>query len=148
MNSTNHLTASIKMAGLRLTPQRMAICRLLSETDEHPTAARIYDEIRVQYPSLSLMTVYNTLNALVELGAVNELGNAGDGNIHYDGETTPHINLACINCHRIVDVDYPGITNLDQEIAQKSGFKLVGSRMMYYGLCPACQDKKDNQERN
>lgn len=147
MKPTDHLITTIKQAGLRLTPQRMAICRLLSESTEHPTAARIYEDISRDYPSLSLMTVYNTLNKLVELGAVNELGNAGDGNIHYDGMTSPHINLACINCHRIIDVDFPGIADLDEEIVQKSGFKLVGSRMMYYGLCPDCQDKKDNQER-
>jgi len=141
MKSTDHLTATIKQAGLRLTPQRMAICRLLGESSEHPTAAWIHEEIRREYPSLSLMTVYNTLNTLVELGAVNELGNAGDGNMHYDGMTSPHINLACITCHRIVDVDSPGIANLDEEIIQKSGFKLVSSRMMYYGLCPDCQKK-------
>ena len=139
MSNLEYFTATLKQAGMRLTPQRIAICRLLSETSAHPTAAAIYKQVRVQFPSLSLMTVYNTLNTLVDLGAVNALGNAGDDNVHFDGNTSPHINLACISCHKIEDVASPQIANLGDEISGASGFKLLGARMMYYGLCPDCQ---------
>jgi len=140
MASFELFTSTLKQAGMRLTPQRVAICKLLSDTQDHPTAARIHEQVREQYPSLSLMTVYNTLNALVELGTVNALGNAGDNNIHYDGNTSLHINLACISCHKIVDIACPQIANLDKEISGVSGFKLLGTRMMYYGICPDCQN--------
>ncbi len=140
MTPFEYITSSLKQANMRLTPQRIAICKLLSETDEHPTAAAIYDQIKGKYPSLSLMTVYNTLNTLVELGTVSALGNAGDGNIHYDGNTSPHINLACISCHKIIDIASPNIPQLDNEITDASGFKLIGARIMYYGLCPDCQN--------
>jgi Fur family peroxide stress response transcriptional regulator len=131
--------STLQSSGMRLTPQRIAICKYLSETDEHPTSAMIYEHIKAQYPSLSLMTVYNTLDRLMKLGLVNSLGSAGDGNIHYDGDTSSHINLACISCHKIVDVKNNHIPNLDHEISATSGFKLLGVRMMYYGLCPECQ---------
>jgi Fur family peroxide stress response transcriptional regulator len=134
------LTTALKQAGMRTTPQRMAICKLLAETDSHPSAAMICEHVREQYPSLSLMTVYNTLNVLVDLGAINVLGHAGDDNVRYDADTSPHINLACISCHRIVDVPSMQIVNLDSEISSVSGYKLLGARMMYYGLCPACQN--------
>jgi Fur family transcriptional regulator, peroxide stress response regulator len=133
------LTSTLQQAGMRLTPQRMAVCKLLTESDEHPTAAAIYKELRPQFPSLSLATVYNTLETLVSLGAVNVLGHAGDDQVHYDADLEPHVNLACIACHRIMDIPSEHIQHLDSEIAQASGYKLLGSRVLYYGLCPECQ---------
>lgn len=124
---------------MRLTPQRIAICERLSESRTHPTAASIYEHVKHEYPSLSLMTVYNTLNALVALGAVNALGEAGDDNVHYDGNTTPHINVACTACHKIVDVESSKVAGLGHEVQHASGFKVLGSRIVYYGLCPDCQ---------
>ncbi len=142
MKNTNELTSALKQAGLRLTPQRLAICRFLAESKDHPTAAMIYEHLRPQYPSLSAMTVYNTLNTLVELGKVNVLGDCGDDHAHYDADTSPHINLACISCHRIVDIAIPQVEELDREVNRASGYQLLGARMMYYGLCPACQPSK------
>ncbi len=142
MSSIEYITFTLKKSGIRLTPQRVAICKLLSETDVHPTAAMIHKEIRNQYPSLSLMTVYNTLNMLVYLGLVNSLGAAGDNNIHYDGNISDHINLACISCHKIVDIDIHETKNIENEVRVVSGYKIMGFRMMYYGLCPDCQKTK------
>ena len=144
MPTYDNFISTLKLSGMRLTPQRIAICKYLSETSDHPTSAMIFEQIRAQYPSLSLMTVYNTLERLVNLGLVNSLGNAGDDNVHYDGNTSSHINLACISCHKIVDIDSPQILNLDQEVSDTSGFKLLGVRMMYYGLCPDCQKLTPN----
>lgn len=133
------LISALRQVGLRLTPQRIAICNLLAETDAHPTAAMIYESIRSLYPSLSLTTVYNTLEALVKVGAINVLGHAGDDTVHYDGDTRPHVNLACIACHKIVDIPSPQAASINQEISAASGYKLLGARVMYYGLCPTCQ---------
>ena len=139
MSHVSILSSTLKQAGMRLTPQRLAICELLSETHTHPTAAAIFEQVRTQYPSLSLMTVYNTLNTLVDLGAVNALGNAGDDTIHYDGNTSPHINLACISCKKIEDIDSTKVAELDGEVSSTSGFKVIGASLLYYGLCPECQ---------
>ncbi len=109
---------------------------MLSETDTHPTAAMLFDDIHQQYPSLSLATVYNTLDALVGLGVVNVLGHAGDGKVHFDADTSPHINLACTSCHRVVDLPSIHVTVMDTEVSQLSGYKLRGARIMYYGYVP------------
>jgi Fur family transcriptional regulator, peroxide stress response regulator len=140
VSTLDYLTSTLKQAGMRLTPQRIAICRLLSKSNYHPSAVSIFEEIRPQYPSLSLMTVYNTLKTLVDLGAVNSLGDAGDGNVHYDGNLSPHLNMACVSCHEIVDIASPVIANLAGEISSTSDFKVLGARLMYYGYCPNCQN--------
>lgn len=142
MSNITKLTNTLKQAGMRLTPQREAICKLLTESEEHPTAAMIYGGLHPHFPSLSLATVYNTLDTLVKLGAVNVLGHAGDDHVHYDPDMEPHVNLACVSCHRIIDIPSEHVHHLDDEISQASGFKLLGARVLYYGLCPDCQSQK------
>ena len=135
------LTTSLKSAGMRMTPQRAAICKNIAERDDHPTAAMIYDALNPHFDSLSLATVYNTLEALVKIGVINSLGGAGDGKVHYDADTEPHVNLACISCNRIIDLPSEHVQHLDDEITTSSGYKLLGARVLYYGLCPECQEK-------
>ncbi|MCC7355298.1 MAG: transcriptional repressor [Anaerolineae bacterium] len=138
---TDIFVQTLRQAGLRLTPQRLAICRLLATTARHPTAQMIYDALRPEYPSLSLATVYNTLDVLVQLNMIHALGSAGDDAEHYDGNTDPHINLACISCHRVIDLEAPRVQTLEEEVAANSGYHLLGARVMYYGLCPECQQR-------
>lgn len=146
MIDLEQLTSSLKTSGLRLTPQRWAVCRYLSETETHPTAATVYEALKPEMPSLSLMTVYNTLNALAELGAIRAIGQAGDDTVHYDTHTAPHVNLVCVACHKIVDVPSDKITPLTREIEGKSGFNLTGSRLVFEGLCPDCQQKQEKKK--
>lgn len=148
MSDLNVLTTALQGAGMRVTPQRVAICELLASSHEHPTAAMIYDELKPRFSSLSLATVYNTLETLVGLGVVNVLGHAGDDKVHYDADTEPHVNLACISCSRIIDIPSEHVTHLDSEISAASGYKLLGARVLYYGLCPACQKKQAKATRN
>jgi Fur family peroxide stress response transcriptional regulator len=139
MSDFETLSATLQHAGMRITPQRVAICKLLAESKEHPTAATIYGELKPQFTSLSLTTVYNTLETLVSLGAINILGSAGDDTVHYDPDTEPHVNLACLSCNKIVDIPSQHVLHLDAEITEASGYKLLGARVLYYGLCPDCQ---------
>ena len=144
MKTTNEISVlaqALREAGYRLTPQRLAICRLLEESKSHPTAQMIYEHLSSQYESLSLATVYNTLETLVALGAINTLGTAGDEAVHYDADTEPHVNLACVSCHRVIDLPSEFIHALDEEVAETSGYRLLGTRVLYYGLCPQCQSE-------
>ena len=129
----------IRATGLRLTPQRMAICRILSESTDHPTARTIYKQLRKEMPSLSLMTVYNNLNALVNAGVVNTLGSVGDDQVHYDANIEPHINMACIGCHQITDLPSDTIQQVTQEVKSATDYHLFGVRVLFYGLCQLCQ---------
>ena len=141
----DRLIGSLQKAQLRLTPQRLAICRFLANTDKHPTAQDVYRALKPEYPSLSLATVYNTLEALASLGAIHVLGNAGDDTTHYDANINPHINVICVHCHRIIDVPSPIVANLEEEASVQSGFRILGARVIYYGICPDCQNSNTSK---
>jgi Fur family peroxide stress response transcriptional regulator len=136
---------SLKKSGLRLTATRTEICKLLSETSDHPSALEIYRELKSRYPSLSLATVYNTMDVLVEMGLIRVLGCVGGGHVHIDTNTHSHINVMCMSCHKIIDLPSDEIENLDRRITNESGFKLQGSSIIFYGLCPDCQKKKNSE---
>lgn len=131
----------LRDSGLRLTPQRVAVCEILAASRSHPTAYEIYRRLRRRFPTISLATVYKTLDVLVRLGLVSALGDAGDGMVHYDGDPEPHINLICLSCHRVQDLEGVDVRDLDQQVMARSGYALRGARLVYYGLCPECQRK-------
>jgi Fur family transcriptional regulator, peroxide stress response regulator len=143
MDKVSLLTRSLSNAGLRMTPQRLAICRLLASSKEHPTAYEIYEQLLLDYPTISLATVYNTLDTLVNLGVVQELGSAGDDRVHYDADTAPHLNFACLSCHRILDLESQVVKELEREVSLQSGYQVLGARLMYYGYCPDCASSRD-----
>ena len=123
----------------RLTPQRIALLRLLAASDGHPSASHLYEQIKEQFPTTSLATVYKTLNVLKEIGEVLELG-FSNGDNRYDGNKPyPHPHLICINCQKILDPEVSLAQNLVQEVAQSSGYQIVSHRLDFYGLCPDCQ---------
>ena len=135
----DRLIQPLKQAGLRLTPQRLAVYRYLAGVTTHPTAQQVYAALSPDHPSLSLATVYNTLELLVGLGVAAALGTAGDDAMHYDGDVSPHVNLACDVCHRVIDLPSQHVSALEQEVAAHSGYQLLRARVLYSGVCPACQ---------
>lgn len=139
MLNERYLTDVLHQAGLRATAQRMAIYKLLMQTNTHPSVNDIYSQLKEHFPTLSLATVYNTLNVLMEMGFVNALGSIGDDKVHLDGNLTPHINLACVKCHEIIDLQSELVEKMNAEIHQKSGYKVMGERVLYYGICPRCR---------
>ncbi len=133
------MVSALRRGGLRLTPQREAVCWELAGDESHPTAQALYERLKPRFFSLSLATIYNTLQILVEQGLIHELGSAGDGTVHYDADPFPHVNLVCIRCHRIEDLAQPGLQAIAQEIDRTSGYRVQGARIVFYGVCQQCQ---------
>lgn len=132
------LLTGLKDSGLRLTPQRLAICRVLAESKDHPTAMMIYHSLLPEFPTMSLATVYKTLNVLKSSGLVHALGDAGDGIEHYDADLHPHIHLVCMQCHCVIDFQGEEVRHVQQTVESRSGYRIQGARIVYYGTCPEC----------
>lgn len=137
------LTPQIKH---RSTRQRRAIIAYLQSSKDHPTADQIYDALKAKYSKLSLATVYNTLQYMAAQGNVNILGEVGDNRLHYDARMDPHIHVACTACHCITDIGSDLIAEISDQVSRKSGYDISGSRVLYYGICPDCQQKTTKQQ--
>ena len=131
------LVAKMKSAGHRITPQRLAIAKIVVESGEHPSVEQIYRQVRKDFPTTSLATVYNTLERLKEMGEVLELPFSGGS--RYDGlNPHPHPHLRCTVCGAIEDLDI-NLGPAAQEVAARKGYADVHHRLEFYGVCPRCQ---------
>ena len=130
----------LREKGLKLTSQRQAIIDVLvDKTSVHPSASFIYQEARKKAKSLSLSTVYSTLNELSKHGIIKMLEFDRMEN-RYETTMTEHINLICKGCRKIMDYKPPFIIDTD-EISRKSHFRVTDSRLEYYGYCEECRKK-------
>jgi len=133
------LVTRLKGRGHRLTPQRVAVLRILAASEGHPSVEQIYDQIVVQFPTTSLATVYKTVTLLKGVGEVLELGFA-DGSNRYDGgKPYPHPHLICTQCGEIRDLEAPALSELVQQASKDVGYQITSHRLDFYGLCPRCQ---------
>lgn len=130
--------ARLAAQGQRVTPQRLAIYSYLIQADTHPTAEEIHRALAPDYPSMSLATVYKTLELLVEMGLATEMG-FGDSPNRYDGNPHEHINLVCTQCGGILDLEEELLDVLKERVARLSRFKVHSQRHEFHGVCPTCQ---------
>ena len=138
-NRLETLIAKLRESDCRITPQRLALLEMLAHSDEHLSAAQLYERLLERFPTTSLATVYKTLSLLKDLGEVTEIS-FSDGDTHYDASNpTPHIHLICTQCHRISDAPFVAAPNLAEELAAQTGYKITGHRFDFYGICPDCQ---------
>jgi Fur family peroxide stress response transcriptional regulator len=130
----------------RITPQRLAIIRILAKSIGHPSVEDIYDEIKKDFPTMSLATVYRNILLIKSLGEVLELG-FPDGSNRYDGnKPSPHPHVICIECKKIVDPDLDSLDEMKEEVAQETDFKILNHRLDFFGICSSCIAKKGGDQ--
>ncbi len=138
----DRLLQVLKQAGLRLTPQRRAICTWLAMTDRHPSAYDLYEDLALTHPEISRATVYNTLNVLQELGAIVEIS-FGSDQIHYDTNPEPHVNLICLRCHTIIDFrGQLDVNLLGERVLHETGFQTAAAKVDLVGFCAECRAQR------
>jgi Fur family transcriptional regulator, peroxide stress response regulator len=124
----------------RITPQRLAVLRILSGSEDHPTAEQIFEKVKTAFPTTSLATIYKTIALLKSLNEVLELG-FPDGSNRYDGNMPfPHPHVVCTRCRKIMDPELISLDELKDEIGKKTGFRIDYHRLDFFGLCRECQE--------
>ena len=134
----------LRKEGFRLTPQRMAIVKILASNEEHLSADKIYARVKADFPFTSLATIYKTVTLLKSLGEVMELGFVDDSNRFDGARPFPHPHLICTKCRKIVDPDLPALSDLPKELARKTGYDILNHRLDFFGVCPRCQGNNKN----
>jgi Fur family transcriptional regulator, peroxide stress response regulator len=127
--------------------QRERMLELLGQTEIHPTADWLYQELKKEFPSLSLGTVYRNLNILVEQKLIQKLP-FGSTHDRYEAQKSPHYHLVCEECGSVQDFDIPQYTRINEQVQKMSNFKISRHRIDFFGTCEKCQNKKRNPKRN
>lgn len=133
----------LKRLGLRVTPQRLAVLSLLEGNTTHPSAEDIYNQLKPRFPSLSLATVYNTLDLLAEAGELQEVRIRADKR-HFDPNPAPHGHFFCRICRRIYDLDVDSLV-LQTPLTVR-GFWVERYTPYFYGVCPKCREDQDKEK--
>jgi len=134
----NELIDMLKERDFRLTPQRVELVRLIAASEGHPSAAQLYDRIRVQFPTMSQATVYKTLALLKDMNQILEIDLRDDS--HYDGNRPhPHPHLICTSCNKIADGEFDYDLSSIRRLEETSGFQITRPQFTFYGLCIDCR---------
>jgi Fur family ferric uptake transcriptional regulator len=133
------LVQRLRDRGWRLTVQRRVVAEVLAGDHVHLTADAVHGRAQLVLPEISLATVYNTLNELVDMGEVLEIS-AGDGPKRYDpNATVPHHHLYCLDCGTLRDVNPEGTDGLALPAGQQHGFEVIDVDIVFRGRCPECR---------
>jgi Fur family peroxide stress response transcriptional regulator len=128
---------ALRKKGYKATPQRIAICRFALHSRDHPTAQRIYNEVKEVHPTVSIATVYKTIQVLRELGRIQEL-NFLQGQTRFDSYMQPHINLVCLRCGNIRDLEDPTAREMVARAVAATKFTASGQSFDIFGICQRC----------
>jgi Fur family transcriptional regulator, peroxide stress response regulator len=134
----NNKILKLKELGFKLTPQRLAVIDFLEGNKTHPSINNIYESLKLRYPTISLATVYNTIDTLVKNNMLLELPITKDKS-NYDPDMSLHDHAYCLKCGKIFDIQSDKeseITNLDH--VELKEFKILSVRKIYNIVCNIC----------
>jgi Fur family peroxide stress response transcriptional regulator len=132
---------ALRSKGYKATPQRIAICRIALNSRTHPSAQEVYAEVKKIHPTVSLATVYKTLEVIRDLDLVQEI-NFPKRQARFDSYMNPHINLICLKCGIIKDLEDVAVKEITRKVAAATKFKPTGQRVDVYGICQKCSGIK------
>ncbi len=121
----------------RMTRQRQRILEAVNQLAGHPTADEIYQVVRKELPRISLGTVYRNLDVLAEQGRISKVQTGPQ--MRFDAMVAEHVHIRCLRCGALADADIDDLPDLDSALRDPSGYRLLGHRLEYVGLCPSCQ---------
>jgi Fur family ferric uptake transcriptional regulator len=124
--------------GLRLTDQRRIIARVLEESEDHPDVEELHARASREDPGISIATVYRTVKLFEEAGLLERhefrIGSTGTRARYEDAERDHHDHLIDLHTGEVIEFVDPEIEALQERIAAKLGYRLVGHRLELYGV--------------
>ncbi len=126
---------------LSVTPQRLAIIRVLVASENHPSAEDIYAAVRRTHPHVSLATVHRILEQFCQVGEVRKVTPL-HGSARYDGHVEPHHHVLCVQCRRIRDIEMPEVSKLLEGRTSIGEFEVLGCSLEIEAVCKRCRESK------
>jgi Fur family transcriptional regulator, peroxide stress response regulator len=145
MNLTlDQIRKHFRKRGLKFTNQRYAIYRALAASDRHPSAEDLFAKVKRTFPALSMNTVYNTLEALQDVGVASEISLWHD-RARFDANQSPHHHLVCLGCKKIEDLYDRTLDGLSPSARASHDYRITARRIEFHGYCGDCQRKLKNK---
>lgn len=135
VKSPTELTEAFRANGLKVTPQRQLLFRLMHGNTMHPTAESLFSEASAQMPGISLRTVYQTLTDLASMGELR-LIDVGSSAVRFDPNVDDHHHVVCGTCGDVRDVYVAGSQEL--RIDGLDGFSVDSTSILFHGSCASC----------
>lgn len=134
---TERFEGAIRRAGIKLTPQRIAIYREVARTADHPDIETVFRNVRRKLPSVSLDTVYRTLGLFADLGLVMTVRPLGY-RLRFDANTSPHHHFVCTRCGATLDFEYREFDTFRIPAAASALGRVESRHVEFRGLCASC----------
>jgi len=139
----DQMVSKLREHDFRITPQRLAVLRILAASEGHPSVERVYETVRREFPTTSIATIYKTVHLLKQINEVLELG-FPDGSNRYDGNKPfPHPHVICVRCQKIIDPDLESLKDMTAEVADETGFDILSYRLDFFGICDDCKREEN-----
>jgi Fur family peroxide stress response transcriptional regulator len=130
--------------GIRVTPQRLAVYRVLAEDLAHPTAESVYSRLSKQLPGLSQATIYRTLQFLESENLIRKVSSPGAIG-RFDANVDPHQHLVCRLCGSLEDISVPELHSA--VIPRVAGFTVEELDIRLVGLCEPCSGSESKTKK-
>ncbi len=129
-------------AGLKITPQRIAVYKVLIESKQHPSAEMVFQKLRKTFPSISLDTVNRTLLTLSKIGLSYIVEGSGEPK-RFEGNLQAHQHFKCVECKRIIDFHHQPFDNIEVPADIEQKFTVLRKTVYFEGICDLCGKKGD-----
>jgi len=134
------LINKLKSHSCKITPQRIAVYQTITETMDHPNAETVFKKLYPTYPTMSLATVYKSLELFSKLGLVQVI-NIGENSFRYDAKTEEHQHIICTQCSKIEDLNGTIFEDLAIKVQDISNYQVQKQQLCFYGVCSDCIKK-------
>ena len=134
-----HLSTLLVARGHKLTQPRRAVLKVMARSAESLTPAEIRARAQKYYRQTGLVTVYRTLELLIECGAVRKI-HGSDGCHAYAPASEGHAHsIVCEKCHAVTEFDNCDLADLLATVQRRTGYRVSGHWLELYGYCPRCR---------
>ena len=127
---------------LKYSRQRESIKQFLMTRKDHPTAETIYENLRKEFPKISLGTVYRNLALLTDIGEIQTIS-TGVGPDRFDGNAEPHYHFICKKCGSVMDLKMKGLEHINLLAQHEFSGSIEGHTVFFYGSCEECLNQND-----
>jgi len=132
----------LKGLGIKYTKQRGMVVNALQGADLPVTAEQLLEQVRKLDPAISLSTIYRALDVLVNHGLVLRASFADEKRSMYSLERMEHKHyLICTMCNRMEPIEGCPLAAYEEQLAEKTNFRISAHKLEMHGICPECQKK-------